>query len=555
MSTRPTNDATASGTAPDSADARTHIRIFDTTLRDGEQSPGATLNFHEKMEIARHLEALGVDIIEAGFPITSVGDFEAVRAISHELGRATVAGLSRCVPRDIDRAGEALKGAPNPRIHVFCATSKIHREHKLKKAFEQIIELSVDSVKRARQFCADVEFSPEDGSRTELNYLVDITAAVVEAGATTVNIPDTVGYAVPAEYGHIFAYVREKLPQLDEHGVVLSSHCHNDLGLAVANSLAAVENGCRQVECTINGIGERAGNASLEEVVMALRTRGDYYSRFRTNINTKKIYPLSRMVSTFTGLSVQRNKAIVGENAFAHEAGIHQDGVLKHRETYEIMDPRDVGIPENKLVLGKHSGRHAFRERVMYLGFTAEDDVIDKAFAEFKALADKKKDVYDEDIEAILDQQLHSERKLWELVRFQVTSGTDVIATATVVVRDSAGTERMEAATGDGPIDAIYSALQRLTGVNVTLERYETRAVTGGKDAQGEVIVQVRHRNAAVRGRGLSTDVIEAAAKAYLTAINRIKTAEARTVRATTLNGEVNGGETHVQPEAKAAQP
>jgi 2-isopropylmalate synthase len=388
------------------ADGRTHIRIFDTTLRDGEQSPGATLNFQEKLEIARQLEAMGVDVIEAGFPITSVGDFEAVRAIGREIERSTVAGLARCVPRDIDRAGEALKGAHKPRIHVFCATSKIHREHKLKKAFEQIIALSVESVKQARQYVDDVEFSPEDGSRTELDYLVDITAAAVEAGATTVNIPDTVGYAVPAEYGRIFAYVREKLPQLDERGIVLSSHCHDDLGLAVANSLAAVENGCRQVECTINGIGERAGNASLEEIVMAMRTRGDYFRRFTTGINARKIYPLSRMVSTFTGLAVQRNKAIVGENAFAHEAGIHQDGMLKHRETYEIMDPRDVGIPANKLVLGKHSGRHAFRERVMDLGFTAEDDVIEKAFEEFKALADKKKDVYDEDIEAILDQQL-----------------------------------------------------------------------------------------------------------------------------------------------------
>ena len=499
------------------------IRIFDTTLRDGEQSPGATLNFQEKMEIARNLETLGVDVIEAGFPITSHGDFEAVRAISHELGRATITGLARCVPADIDRAGEALDGAANPRIHVFCATSKIHRDHKLKKPIEQIIDLSVDSVKRARQFVDNVEFSPEDGSRTELNYLVDITAAVVEAGATTVNIPDTVGYAVPEQYGHIFRYVRQQLPMLDERDIYLSAHCHNDLGLAVANSLAAVLNGARQIECTINGIGERAGNASLEELVMAICTRGDYFQNYRTNINTKKIYPLSRMVATMTGLEVQRNKAIVGENAFAHEAGIHQDGVLKERTTYEIMNPSDVGLPENKLVLGKHSGRHAFRERVSDLGYTLSDEQVENAFTAFKTLSDKKKDVYDEDIEAILDQQMRSERRLWELVKFQVTSGTGIIATATVELRDSSGHERLDAATGDGPIDAVYSAIQRITGVSVVLNEYRTRAITGGKDAQGEVSVIVRHNDRTVRGRGVSTDVIEAAARAYLSAINRIK--------------------------------
>ncbi len=350
------------------ADQPIPVRIFDTTLRDGEQSPGATLNHHEKLEIARQLDAMGVDVIEAGFPITSQGDFDAVKAISHELPRPIIAGLARCVPRDIDRAGEALTGTKGNRIHVFCAVSKIHREHKLKKAVDEIIRISVDSVKQARGYVEDVEFSPEDGSRTELDVLVDITAAAIEAGATTINIPDTVGYAVPAEYGYIFKYVREKLPIIDEKGIILSSHCHNDLGLAVANSLAAIENGCRQVECTINGIGERAGNASLEEIVMAMKTRHDFYQHYVTNINAKKIFPLSRMVSNFTGLQVQRNKAIVGENAFAHEAGIHQDGMLKNRQTYEIMDPRDIGVPQSKLVLGKHSGRHAFRERVVDLG-------------------------------------------------------------------------------------------------------------------------------------------------------------------------------------------
>jgi 2-isopropylmalate synthase len=332
----------------DTADnASTRIRIFDTTLRDGEQSPGASMNRVEKLKLANDLDALGVDVIEAGFPITSVGDFEAVREISHEIENATVAGLARCVKADIDRAGEALEGAPHPRIHVFCATSKIHLEHKFGKPIDEIIRLSVEAVKRARQYTDNVEFSPEDGSRTELDVLVDITAAVVEAGATTINIPDTVGYAVPEEYGHIFAYVREKLPVLDEKDVYLSAHCHDDLGLAVANSLAAVQSGCRQVECTINGIGERAGNASLEEIVMALRTRHDFYARYTTGINTRKIFPLSRMVSTITGLHVQRNKAIVGENAFAHEAGIHQHGMLQHASTYEIMDPQEVGIPSS----------------------------------------------------------------------------------------------------------------------------------------------------------------------------------------------------------------
>ncbi len=506
----------------------TPIRIFDTTLRDGEQSPGATLNFQEKIEIARNLESLGVDIIEAGFPITSQGDFEAVRAISHELARAKVAGLARCVPRDIDRAGEALKGAAHGRIHVFCATSKIHRTHKLRMPIRRIIELAVESVRQARGYVDDVEFSPEDASRTELNYLVDITAAVVEAGATTVNLPDTVGYAVPHEYGYIFSHLREQLPVLDKKKIVLSAHCHNDLGLAVANSLSAIENGARQIECTVNGIGERAGNASLEEVVMALRTRKDYFKRYTTKINTKRIYPVSRMVAAMTGLQVQRHKAIVGDNAFAHEAGIHQDGVLKERTTYEIMDPRDVGLPENKLVLGKHSGRHAFRQRAKHLGFQLDKASLESGFEAFKALSDKKKEVYDEDIEIILDQQLRSERRLWELVRFQVTSGTGMIATAMVVLRDSSGHERMDAATGDGPIDALYSAIQRITGVRVRLKDYQTRAVTAGKDAQGEATVQLYHNDRQVRGRGYSTDVIEAAAGAYLSAINRIKAGEAR---------------------------
>src|SRR5436305_844846 len=366
------------------------VRIFDTTLRDGEQSPGATLTRLEKLEIARQLEALGVDVIEAGFPVSSPGDWESVHTIAGEITGSTVCGLARCHPLDIERAGKAVREAAKPRIHVFCATSKIHREHKLRKGKEEILKLSVKSIQQALEYTKDVEFSPEDASRTELEFLEEITQAAVEAGATTINLPDTVGYATPKSYGEIFAHLLRKLPILRERNIVLSAHCHDDLGMAVANSLSAVESGARQVECTINGIGERAGNAALEEIVMALRTRPDYF-KIGTRIDSTKIYPTSRMVSTLTGLAVQRNKAIVGENAFAHEAGIHQDGVLKHRETYEIMDPAAVGIPKNSLVLGKHSGRHAFRDRVIQLGYTLNDEQIEQAFVKFKALADKKK--------------------------------------------------------------------------------------------------------------------------------------------------------------------
>ncbi|MBI1373440.1 MAG: 2-isopropylmalate synthase [Phycisphaera sp.] len=509
------------------------VRIFDTTLRDGEQSPGASLNRAEKIEIARQLETLGVDIIEAGFPITSNDDFEAVKTIAGELGRATVCGLSRCVAADVDRAGEAVKNAAHGRIHVFCATSKIHLEHKFKKAFDEIVKISVDHIERARGFVDDVEFSPEDASRTELNHLVEITGAAIDAGATTINLPDTVGYATPEEYGRIFSYLREQLPVIDAKGIILSAHCHNDLGLAVANSLAAAMNGARQIECTINGIGERAGNASLEEVVMAMNTRGDYYD-LTTKIKTKEIYRTSRMVSKLTGLDVQRNKAIIGENAFAHEAGIHQDGILKERTTYEIMDPRDVGIPESKLVLGKHSGRHAFRARIEELGYSVDDAAVDRLFTKFKALADRKKNVYDEDIEALLESDLDSASRtdLWSLAYLQVNGGTHPIATATVTITDSSGETRTDASTGDGPIDAIYSAIQRITGVTAELTDYQIRAVTGGKDAMGEVRVELRHHDTRVRGRGVSTDVIEASALAYLAAINRLRSLDYRTAEA-----------------------
>ncbi|MEM9346326.1 MAG: 2-isopropylmalate synthase [Planctomycetota bacterium] len=502
----------------------TPIRIFDTTLRDGEQSPGASLNHEEKIEIARQLEALGVDVIEAGFPITSQGDFEAVKAIGKDLAQTTVAGLARCVDRDIERAAEALRAAYKPRIHVFCATSKIHLDHKFKKPFEAIVEMSIKGVEKAKGYVDDVEFSPEDGSRTSIDDLVTITKAVIEAGATTINIPDTVGYSTPGEYGAIFRQLRERLPEIDANGIVLSSHCHNDLGLAVANSLSAMENGARQIECTVNGIGERAGNAALEELVMAINTRADVYGGYTTNIKTQEIYKSSRMVSNLTGLSVQRNKAVIGLNAFAHESGIHQDGMLKNRNTYEIMDPRDIGVPESQLVLGKHSGRHALSDRVKEMGYSIDDDFLNKLYDDFKALADRKKDVYDEDIEALLDVRLGEGRKLWELRFLRVTAGTDETAMAFVELVDSAGVEKKDTAHGDGPIDAVFTAIQRITGVTVTLEDYTTRAITGGKDAQGEASVRINHYGHKVRGRGISTDVIEAAAEAYLSAINRIKT-------------------------------
>src|SRR5687768_13992331 len=498
------------------------VRIFDTTLRDGEQSPGATLTLPEKLEIARHLEAMGVDVIEAGFPVSSDGDFESVRAIAAEVTGSVVCGLARCHSKDIERAGEAVKHAKLPRIHLFLATSKIHREYKLRKGKEEIVKLGVESIKRALEYTDNIEFSPEDASRTEMEFLEEMVLAAVEAGATTINLPDTVGYATPKSYGEIFSHLLAKFPVLKERGIILSSHCHNDLGLAVANSLAAVEGGARQVECTINGIGERAGNAALEEIVMALKTRSDFY-RIGTRIDTTKLHPASRMVSTLTGLMVQRNKAIVGENAFAHESGIHQDGVLKYRETYEIMDPATVGIAKNSLVLGKHSGRHAFRDRVTQLGYTLSDEHIEAAFVKFKSLADKKKEVFDEDIEALVDEQLELDKKLWELTGLQVTSGSNTIPTATVTLKDSSGETIQDASIGDGPVDAIYSAIQRLTGIKVGLTDYQIRAVTKGKDAMGEVQIELEHSGRKIRGRGVSTDILEASALAYLAAINRLK--------------------------------
>jgi 2-isopropylmalate synthase len=503
------------------------VRIFDTTLRDGEQSPGATLTGPEKLEIAWQLEALGVDIIEAGFPVSSQGDWEAVHTIAGEITGSTVCGLARCHPVDIERAGEAVKAAAKPRIHIFCATSKIHREHKLRKGKEEIIQLAVKSIQQAMEYTTDIEFSPEDASRTELEFLEEIVHAAVEAGATTINLPDTVGYATPKSYGEMFAHILRKLPIVTDRKVILSAHCHDDLGMATANSLAAIENGARQVECTINGMGERAGNAALEEIVMALRTRQDHF-KIGTRIDRSKLYPTSRMVSSLTGLTVQRNKAIVGENAFAHESGIHQDGMLKNRETYEIMDPTEVGIPQTSLVLGKHSGRAAFRDRVKQLGYAVTDEQVEAAFAKFKTLADKKKEVFDEDLEALVDDQLELHGGAWKLVGLQVTSGSNTIPTATVTLRDNDSEPLTDASIGDGPVDAIYSAIARLTGVRAALSDYRIRAVTRGKEAQGEVQIELEHSGRKIRGRGLSTDILEASALAYIAAINRFRSLTAR---------------------------
>jgi 2-isopropylmalate synthase len=503
------------------------IRIFDTTLRDGEQSPGASMNQAEKVEVARALAALGVDIIEAGFPIASQGDFEAVRAIAAEVTGATVCGLARCNDRDIDRAWEALRFAQKPRIHVFLATSAIHREHKLKMTRDEVIERAVASVRRARAACADVEFSPEDAARTEPDFLCDVVQAAIEAGATTVNIPDTVGYATPTQYAGVIRTLRDRVPNIDQ--AIISVHCHNDLGLAVANSLAACEVGARQVECTINGIGERAGNAALEEIVMALKTRFDYYG-LTTGIKTERLYPVSRMVSTITGMSVQRNKAIVGRNAFAHEAGIHQDGMLKERSTYEIMRPEEVGVPKTDLVLGKHSGRHALKDRVRELGFTLSDAQMETLFDDFKALADKKKEIYDEDLVVLIEKHIQDVPAHWSLVSLHTTAGTSVIPTATIRIRRPDGEVVQDAATGDGPVDAIFKAVERVTGVSANLREFAVRGVTAGKDAQGEVSLEleVESDDRTFRGRAASTDIIEASAEAYLNAVNAIATRRER---------------------------
>lgn len=495
------------------------VYIFDTTLRDGEQSPGVSLNASEKLEIARQLARLGVDIIEAGFPISSQGDFEAVRSIAREVRGVTVAGLSRTHFEDIDRTWEAIKEAEQPRIHTFIATSDIHLRHKLRMTREQVIEAAVAGVQRAKGYTADVEFSAEDASRSDVDFLCRVVQAAVDAGATTINLPDTVGYATPDEYAKFIRTVITKTRGAEK--VIFSVHCHDDLGMAVANSLAAVDAGARQIEGAINGIGERAGNASIEEIAMALYTRRDRYG-METGIKAGEIIRTSRLVSKLTGMEVQPNKAVVGRNAFAHESGIHQDGVLKERTTYEIMNPAMVGLHTN-LVLGKLSGRHAFSNRLVELGFELTDDELNKAFKRFKDLADRKKDITNQDIEAIVESELLKVPAAYELSYLHISSGTTVVPTATVgLVKDEE--IREEAACGNGPVDAICKAVDKITGYNCSLTSWSISAITSGKDALGEVTLRIAedNRDKQYMGRGISTDILEASARAYVDAVNKM---------------------------------
>ncbi|MBT8102221.1 MAG: 2-isopropylmalate synthase [Gammaproteobacteria bacterium] len=495
------------------------IRIFDTTLRDGEQAPGCSMTLSEKLRVAKALSELNVDIIEAGFPAASPGDFESVKAIADRDFGPVICGLARCNPGDIEKVYNAVKGAGRHRIHVFVATSAIHREHKLKMAKEEIIRSAVGAIEMARELVEDVEFSPEDASRTELSYLAEVVSAAIEAGATTVNIPDTVGYTVPAEFDHLFRYLKDHVERIDD--IILSVHCHNDLGMAVANSLAAVNAGARQIECTINGIGERAGNCSLEEAVMAIKTRAEFFG-LETAIDTTRLYPTSRLVSSITGMHAPRNKAIVGENAFAHEAGIHQHGMLQHASTYEIMRPEDVGLSKSNLVMGKHSGRHAFRDRVQELGFELDEFETNRAFQEFKKLADKKKDVYDGDIEAIIMNADSASSGPWTLKSLEVQTHTDQPATAAVTLIDENGKETVKSSHGDGPVAAAFLALEKSTGVELTLRNFELHSASIGEDAQGEVTVTVEYDGESYRGRGASVDIVEAGCRACLEVMNRI---------------------------------
>jgi 2-isopropylmalate synthase len=524
------------------------VLIFDTTLRDGEQSPGASMNIPEKLRMAEALADLGADIIEAGFPIASPGDFEAVRAVARNIDGPIIAGLARCNREDIERAWEAVKESDRPRLHIFLATSAIHREHKLKMAKEEILRHTAESVEFARSLCDDVEFSPEDASRTEPDFLDDVVRCAVQAGATTINIPDTVGYAVPKEFGERIAGLRERVAELAD--AVLSVHCHDDLGFAVANTIAALLAGARQVECTINGIGERAGNCSLEEVVMALRTRNDFFG-LDTAIDATKLYPTSQLLSNITGLSVQRNKAIVGDNAFAHEAGIHQHGMLMHHSTYEIMRPEDVGVGASNLVLGKHSGRHAFRSHVEKMGFELDEEQLVEVFAEFKKLADLKRTVYDADIRALIDGTLQDTPHVWSIIGFQTVAGKGIQHVAEVRLEHRDGDERQEAACGDGPVDSLFKAMDRATGMPVELHDYNVRSVTQGKDAQGEVTVETVRNRRRYRGRAVSTDVIEASADAYMSLVNQVIADEMPTLAAPPTKEAAQPLRAHEQADAR----
>lgn len=498
---------------------RKQVFIFDTTLRDGEQSPGASLNVSEKYEIAKQLARLGVDIIEAGFPITSRGDFEAVELISRKLKGPVICALARANKLDIKEAAMALKPAKKKRIHVFISASEIHLQYQLRKSRGEVIDLATKSVKFAKRFADDIEFSAMDATRSDWDYLKDMYTAAIEAGATTINIPDTVGYTVPAEFARLISFLKENVSNIKK--AVISVHCHNDLGLAVANSLAAIEAGARQVECTVNGIGERAGNASMEEIVMAINTRKDFYAHLYTGIKTKEIYRTSLMVRQLTGIPVQPNKAIVGANAFAHESGIHQDGMLKHHSTYEIMTSRSIGIPSSQLILGKHSGRHAFRQRLKEMGYSLTEKEIARAFVRFKELADKKKEVHEEDLVALITDEIMGIPEAYTLEYLSISSGNMTVPTATVRLKNN-GRAYQEAACGDGPVDAAYKAIDRITKLSPKLIDYRLKALTGGKDAQGEVVVRVQKDGQTYQGRGLSTDILEASVRAYLNAINKV---------------------------------
>ncbi len=503
-----------------------HLVVFDTTLRDGEQSPGASMTREEKVRIARILERMRVDVIEAGFPMASQGDFESVLAVAEVVKESRVAALCRATMADIDRAGEALRPAEAPRVHTFIATSPIHMQMKLRMAPDEVIEAAVKAVQRARQWADDVEFSAEDAGRSEIDFLCRIVEAVIDAGARTINIPDTVGYNVPSQFADTIRALRERVPNADK--AVFSVHCHNDLGLAVANSLAAVQAGARQVECTINGLGERAGNAALEEIVMAVRTRQDLFT-CDTRIDTTQIVPASKLVSGITGFPVQPNKAIVGANAFAHESGIHQDGVLKHRETYEIMRAEDVGWSANRMVMGKHSGRNAFRSRLEQLGVIfASDAELNDAFARFKDLADKKHEIYDEDLQALAtDASLAADNERVRLVYLKVGSETGEVPTANVTLQVD-GHERQATAQGDGPVDAAFKAIDSILAVGGNLQLYSVNAITGGTDALGEVTVRVEKDGRIVNGQGADPDIVAASARAYVNALGRLLAPEAR---------------------------
>ena len=499
------------------------VIIFDTTLRDGEQAAGGTLNIPEKMEIARQLERLGVDVIEAGFPISTPSDFEAVRLIAREVRRPIICALARAHPDDIDRAWQAVKEAERARIHVFISASDIHMVHQLKKSRQQVLEMSGEMVSRAKKYTADIEFSPMDASRADPEFIYQVLERVIEAGATTVNIPDTVGYAMPDEFGRLIEGIFQNVPNISR--AVVSVHCHDDLGLSVANSLEAVRQGARQVECTVNGIGERAGNASLEEIVMGLRTRKDFFN-LTTGVNTRQIYKTSRLVSELSGFPVQPNKAIVGANAFRHQSGIHQDGVIKMPITYEIMDPRVTGLPSSSLVLGKLSGRHAFKERLAELGYSLSDEDFNRAFMAFKEVADKKKEITDKDIESLVAQELRTVSEVYRLERLQVTCGDRGIPTAAVRLIGPDGKIMADAALGTGPVDAVYRAINRLVDVPNTLTEFSVKSVTEGIDAIGEVLIRIESEGITYTGRGADTDIIVASAKAYMNALNRLLAAK-----------------------------